>query len=110
MHRLSRPQGRPFPPGRRYNAFGTYLRERFGCRVYKVSVDAGFTCPNRDGTVAVGGCTYCNNESFRPRSVDRLLPVAEQVDRGIAHLRSRYGANKFIVYFQPFTNTHAPLE
>jgi len=110
MHRLSRAQGGPFPPGRRYNAFGTYLRERFGCRVYKVSVDAGFTCPNRDGTVAVGGCTYCNNESFRPGSADRLLPVAEQVDRGIAYLRSRYGAIKFIVYFQPFTNTHAPLE
>ncbi len=110
MHGLSRPQGGPFPQGRRYNAFGAYLRERFGCRVHKVSVDAGFTCPNRDGTVAVGGCTYCNNESFRPRSVDRLLPVAAQVDRGIARLESRYGANKFIVYFQPFTNTHAPLE
>ena len=95
--------------GRRYNAFGAYLRERFGCRVYKVSVDAGLSCPNRDGTVAVGGCTYCNNDSFRPRSVDRLLPVATQVDRGIAHLKSRYGAQKFIVYFQPFSNTHAPL-
>ncbi len=86
------------------------MRERFGSRVYKVSVDAGFTCPNRDGTVAVGGCTYCNNDSFRPRSADRLLPITAQVDRGIQHLEKRYGVQKFVVYFQPFTNTHAPLE
>src|SRR5512138_826240 len=58
----------PFPGGGRYNAYGRYLRDRFGCRVYKVIVDAGFTCPNRDGTVAVGGCTYCDNDSFRPES------------------------------------------
>lgn len=110
MHDLLRAQSRPFPQSRRYNPFGAYLRERLGCRVYKVSVDAGFTCPNRDGTVAVGGCTYCNNDSFRPHGVDRLLPIAGQVDRGVAYLKSRYRAHKFIVYFQPFSNTHAPLE
>ena len=73
-------------------------------------MDAGFTCPNRDGTIAVGGCAYCNNGSFRPHGVNRLLPIAAQVEYGIAYLRSRYRAQKFIVYFQPFTNTHAPLE
>src|SRR5438034_4507265 len=58
----------PFARGARYNGYGAFLRERFGCRVYKVIVDAGFTCPNRDGTVAIGGCTYCNNDSFRPQA------------------------------------------
>ncbi len=100
----------PFQRGSRYNGYGPFLRERFGCRVYKVIVDAGFTCPNRDGTVAIGGCTYCNNDSFRPESVRRLSPVREQVAQGIEYLRRRYRAEKFIVYFQPFTNTHAPLD
>jgi len=94
----------------RYNAFGRFLKEKFGCRVYKVSVDGGFTCPNRDGSVGVGGCIYCNNESFRPRSAGRLKPLKDQVRDGIEYLRNRFRADKFIVYFQPFTNTHAPLE
>jgi len=98
-----------FPGGGRYNAYGPFLKEQFGCRVYKVIVDAGFTCPNRDGTVAVGGCTYCNNDSFRPGAVSRLKPIPEQVARGIEYLRRRYRAGKFIVYFQPFSNTYAPL-
>jgi uncharacterized protein len=95
--------------GIRYNSYGRFLKERFGCRVYKVSVDGGFSCPNRDGTVAVGGCTYCNNDSFRPKSVESLKPIAQQVSEGIDFLRKRYRAEKFIVYFQLFTNTHAPL-
>ena len=93
-----------------YNAYGGFLKEKFGCRVYKVSVDGGFSCPNRDGTLAVGGCTYCNNDSFRPKTASSLKPVSEQVDEGISYLKNRYGAAKFVVYFQPFTNTHAPLE
>jgi uncharacterized protein len=97
-------------PGTRYNSYGRFLKERFGCRVYKVSVDGGLSCPNRDGTIAVGGCTYCNNDSFRPKSAERLKPVSQQVSEGIGFLRKRYRAEKFIVYFQPFTNTHAPLE
>src|SRR5436189_1601240 len=97
-------------PGARFRSYDRWLQEKFGQRVYKVIVDAGFTCPNRDGTVAVGGCTYCNNDSFRPAAVDRLAPVSEQVERGIEYLKRRYRAEKFIVYFQPFTNTYAPLE
>jgi radical SAM protein (TIGR01212 family) len=96
--------------GIRYNPYGRFLRDKFGCRVYKVSVDGGFTCPNRDGTVARGGCTYCNNESFRPRNASRLKSVSEQVKTGIEFLRERRGAEKFVIYFQPFTNTHAPIE
>lgn len=105
----TRPAG-PFRQGARYNSYGAFLKDRFGCRVYKVIVDAGFTCPNRDGTLAVGGCTYCNNDSFRPEEVRRVSPVPEQVQSGVAYLRRRYKARKFIVYFQPFTNTYAPLE
>ena len=98
-----------FAGGGRYNAFGAYLKEKFGCRVHKVIVDAGFTCPNRDGTVAIGGCTYCNNNAFRPDAVNRLQPVTGQVSEGIEYLKRRYRATRFIVYFQPFSNTHAPL-
>ncbi len=99
-----------FAGGKRYNSYGSFLRERFGCRVYKVIVDAGFTCPNRDGTIASGGCTYCSNDAFRPRSVSRLKPVATQVSQGIEYLKRRYRAAKFIVYFQPYSNTYAPLD
>src|SRR5438477_12610221 len=101
--------GAPSAPIERFRSYNRWLQERFGCRVYKVIVDAGFTCPNRDGTVAVGGCTYCNNDSFRPEAVDRLRPIREQVASGIEYLRRRYRAQKFVVYFQPFTNTYAPL-
>jgi radical SAM protein (TIGR01212 family) len=95
---------------RRYNAFGQYMKDLYGQAVYKVNVDAGFTCPNRDGTVSVGGCIYCNNDSFRPTACTSAASVAEQIEKGIPYLRRRYGAEKFIVYFQPFTNTYAPVE
>ncbi len=95
---------------RRYNAFGQYMRDLFHTPVYKVNVDAGFTCPNRDGTVATGGCIYCNNDSFRPAACTSSASVREQIERGIPYLRSRYGAKKFLVYFQPYTNTYASVE
>ena len=95
---------------RRYRAFGQYLKELYGERVYKVNVDAGFTCPNRDGTVGMGGCIYCNNDSFRPQSCRAVTPLGEQIENGIKYLRKRYRANKFIVYFQPYTNTYAPVD
>ncbi|NOZ25289.1 MAG: TIGR01212 family radical SAM protein [Nitrospirae bacterium] len=94
----------------RYNSFGRYIKSLFGLTVYKVNVDAGFTCPNRDGTVGYGGCIYCNNDSFRPSSCRPVLPVREQISNGLVYLRKRYGAERFIVYFQPYTNTHAPVE
>jgi uncharacterized protein len=94
----------------RYNPYGRFLKKKFGCRVYKVSVDGGFSCPNRDGTIAVGGCTYCNNDSFRPKSANRQQSVSDQVKAGIEFLRKQNDAAKFIVYFQPFTNTHAAIE
>ncbi len=93
-----------------YSSFGSYIREKFGKKVYKVNIDAGFTCPNRDGTVAYGGCIYCNNDSFRPSSCKPTLTIKQQVENGIAYLSKRYGAEKFIAYFQPYTNTYAPVK
>ncbi len=98
-----------FTAQRRYYAFSHFLKERFGTKVYRVTIDAGFTCPNVDGTVAVGGCVYCDNRSFSP---NRRLPratIREQVTRGVTILQQRYGADHFLAYFQAATNTYAPV-
>jgi uncharacterized protein len=98
-----------FTTQRRYYPFSRFLRERFGGRVWRVTVDAGFTCPNVDGTVTTGGCVYCDNRSFSP---NRRLPrtdVRTQVRRGIEILGRRHGAERFLAYFQAATNTHAPV-
>ncbi len=95
----------------RFRAFGAVLRERFGGRIQRVSIDAGFTCPNVDGAVTTGGCNFCDNRSFSPSRRVRLAAVAEQLTRGIGSLRKRYGnVAGFIAYFQPATNTYAPVE
>ena len=91
-----------------YNSFGSWMKKTFGKNIFKVNIDAGFTCPNRDGTVARGGCIYCNNDSFRPASCLPSMSVAEQVAQGISYMRKRYGGAGFIAYFQPYTNTYAP--
>jgi uncharacterized protein len=93
-----------------YYPFSEYLKRRFGCKVHKVSLHAGFTCPNRDGTLGVGGCTYCVNESFSPQAGKPVRPVREQMAEGIAYMRARYRAKKFFAYFQAFSNTYAPVE
>jgi hypothetical protein len=94
----------------RWNSYANYLRRTYGTRVHKVTVNAGFTCPNRDGSITVGGCTYCNNESFIPFYAPEFLPIVNQRDQGIAYSRSRFRANKFIVYFQPYSNTYANVQ
>jgi len=94
----------------RFRSYNRWLQEKFGERVYKVIVDAGFTCPNRDGNVAVGGCAYCNNNSFRPPSAIKADPIRDQVREGIDYIRKRFDAQKFIIYFQPFSNTYAETE
>jgi len=94
----------------RYNSFGQYMRKTFGTTVYKVNVDAGFTCPNRDGTLGFSGCIYCNNDSFRPSSCKPSLSVSDQVSNGITHTKRRFKATKFLVYFQAYTNTYAPID
>jgi uncharacterized protein len=106
MHQGAMPES--LTPERRYYALSRFLKKRFGCRVHRVTIDAGFTCPNVDGTVAVGGCVYCDNRSFSP---NRRLPrttIREQVRRGIEILQARNGAERFLAYFQAATNTYAP--
>jgi radical SAM protein (TIGR01212 family) len=93
----------------RYNSYRIYMQKIYGERVQKVTVDAGFTCPNRDGTIAKGGCIYCNNESFNPGYNSPLKSVVQQIYEGIAFLKKRYRVSKFIVYFQPYSNTYASL-
>lgn len=101
----------PSVPSRAYRAYGPWLRETFGGkRVFKVIADAGFTCPNRDGTKGWGGCSYCNVDSFTPPHARHLPSIRQQVLQGMERARLHYGAEKFVVYFQPNTNTYAPVE
>ncbi len=97
---------------KRYRSFGSYLRETFGCRVQKIGLDAGFSCPNRDGTSGTGGCTYCDNAGFSHHtSADAPPPPLEkQLAHGMKHMARRFKAKKFIAYFQAFTGTHAHTE
>lgn len=97
-------------PHLRINSYGNYLRRRFGCRISKVNVDAGFTCPNRDGSKGVGGCIYCNNVSFSPKDTKAVIPMEEQMAHGMAYHRQRLSSDKFIVYFQKYTNTYASVD
>lgn len=97
-------------PHLRIHSYGHYLRRRFGCRVSKVNVDAGFTCPNRDGSKGAGGCIYCNNVSFSPKDTQPVIPLEEQMTHGMAYHRHRLGSEKFIIYFQKYTNTYGAVE
>jgi radical SAM protein (TIGR01212 family) len=92
------------------NSYGYYLRRRFGFRISKVNVDAGFTCPNRDGSKGTGGCIYCNNSSFSPKETQSAVPIEEQIAAGMAYHRIRLGSEKFIIYFQKYTNTYGSIK
>jgi radical SAM protein (TIGR01212 family) len=95
---------------KRYRDFNTYLKEIFGERVQKIALDAGFTCPNRDGTLSRGGCIYCDGRgSGSGAMIHQRLSIREQMERGCEYARRRYGSKKFIAYFQSFTNTYGPL-
>jgi radical SAM protein (TIGR01212 family) len=97
--------------GKRYNSYSGYFKSLFGERIQKISVNAGFTCPNRDGTLSTGGCTYCNNEGFSPSYCQPSKSVTRQLEEGIEfHLRRYRRANKYLAYFQSFSNTYAPLD
>ncbi len=91
---------------KRYNLYHDFLKEKYGCRVHKVSLDMGFTCPNRDGTVAQGGCIYCNNDSFVPPYARSRYKMDFQIKHGIEYLKNRFKAEKFIIYFQAYTSTY----
>lgn len=96
---------------RRFNSYTNYIKRKFGSRVQKLTIDAGFTCPNRDGTISIGGCTYCNNNSFNPSYCKPEKSIIQQLDEGIEFHAFRYRrAERFLAYFQAYSNTYASLE
>ena len=95
----------------RYYKFSDYFKKKgLGEKVYKITVDAGFSCPNLDGKISDKGCIYCNNKSFSPPARKQGVSFEEQITQGLKALKARYGAEKFIAYFQAFSNTYGPVE
>ena len=100
-----------FPQGKRYNSFVGYFKRKYGERLQKIVLDAGFTCPNRDGKVGRGGCTYCDNAAFHPSYSTAGKSLHQQLDEGIEFHKVRYRTTEhYLAYFQSFSNTYAPLE
>ncbi len=100
----------PWGTERRLNAYSDYFRKRFGARVQKITIDAGFTCPTRDGTCGRGGCTFCNNKAFNPSYNDPDNSITEQIRQGMEFHRTRYRkASQYLAYFQAYSNTYADL-
>lgn len=96
---------------RRFNSYTNYFKRTFGSRVQKLTIDAGFTCPNRDGSVGVGGCTYCNNDAFNPSYCTSSKSVSQQIEEGIEFHAVRYKrAESYLAYFQAYSNTHDSLQ
>ena len=95
---------------KRYNAFSDLLKREFGCRVHRISVDAGFTCPNRDGTVGTGGCIYCGGRGSGAHGILPGAGVSEQLEHGKEVMVRKYKARRFIAYFQAYSGTHAPVD
>ena len=101
----------PWGDNRRFNSYSNYFTNQFGGRVQKISIDAGFSCPNRDGKISTGGCTFCSNEAFNPSYCRPEKSIKQQIEEGIAFHQRRYRrANKYLAYFQPYSNTYKPLE
>ncbi|MCH5329447.1 MAG: TIGR01212 family radical SAM protein [Alistipes sp.] len=101
----------PWGDERPYNSYSSYFRRLFGGRVQKLSVDAGFTCPNRDGTAGTGGCTFCINGAFTPSYCTPSKSISQQIAEGIEFHRNRYrSASRYLVYFQSYSNTYASVE
>lgn len=94
----------------RYNEYGTWLKQQFPYKVQKISLNAGFTCPNRDGSVGVGGCTYCNNQTFNPAYCQTEKSVTQQLEEGKQFFRRKYPEMKYLAYFQAYTNTYGQVD
>ena len=96
---------------RRFNSYAAYFKRTFGSRMQKVTINAGFSCPNRDGKLSTGGCTFCRNDAFTPSYCQSEKSITQQIDEGIEFHRRRYRtAQRYLAYFQSFSNTYAPLE
>lgn len=101
----------PWGDNRRFNSYSSYMIKEFGSRVQKISIDAGFSCPNRDGTISTGGCTFCRNDAFNPSYCRPDKSIRQQIEEGIEFHRRRYRrATSYLAYFQAFTNTHKPID
>lgn len=101
----------PLFNGRRYNSYSNYFQKQFGGRVQKLSINAGFSCPNRDGRISTGGCTFCNNEAFVPSYCNPGKTIQQQIEEGIAfHQRKSKPSSRYLAYFQAYSNTFKPLE
>lgn len=92
-----------------YYDFGSWIRKQFSFKVQKISIDAGFTCPNRDGLIGVGGCSYCNNRTFNPSYCNRKKSITEQLEEGKLFFRRKYPDMKYLAYFQAYTNTYGSI-
>ena len=94
---------------KRYNQFSAYLKNKFGAKVYKITLDAGFSCPNRDGTISTGGCIFCDDGGSFSQAHSNMLSIEEQVNIGAQTLKNRFKAQKFMSYFQAYSNTYKPV-
>ncbi|MBR6877823.1 MAG: TIGR01212 family radical SAM protein [Bacteroidales bacterium] len=100
----------PIFNGRRFNSYSNYFSKQFGGRVQKISIDAGFSCPNRDGTLSTGGCSFCSNDAFNPSYCRPEKSIRQQIEEGIEFHQRRYRrATRYLAYFQPYSNTYKPL-
>jgi radical SAM protein (TIGR01212 family) len=95
---------------KRYNQFSEHLKQKFGAKVYKITLDAGFSCPNRDGTISSGGCVFCDDGGSFSQAHSGLLSIEDQIETGIKNLSTRFKAQKFMSYFQAFSNTYKPVD
>ena len=96
--------------GKRYLNYATFIKQRFGQRVQKISLDIGFSCPNRDGSKGYGGCTYCNNNTFNPDYCEPEKSIKKQLEDGISFFSKKYKDQKYLAYFQAYTNTYSDLD
>ena len=96
--------------GKRYLDYSSFIKMKFGERVQKISLDTGFSCPNRDGSKGYGGCTYCNNNTFNPNYCEPQISIKEQLEQGIDFFSRKGKNNKFLAYFQAYTNTYGDFE
>ena len=100
----------PWKHTRRFNDYSSYIKRNFSSRIQKISIDAGFTCPNRDGTKGRGGCIYCYNKTFNPGYCKPEKSITEQIDQGVAFFKKKYPAMKYFAYFQAYTNTYEKMD
>lgn len=96
--------------GKRYLDYSSFIKSTFGERVQKISLDIGFSCPNRDGSKGYGGCTYCNNNTFNPDYCEPTKSIKEQLEQGISFFEKKYKAQQYLAYFQAYTNTYSDLD